>query len=206
MYKWPKLLSELINSVPTKNWGQKLSTGDTGDKRALSTGVNPNKCPQIGKLTTKLSTALHEPDFFLRHSFCVKALKNRGEVAIRAKACSTRQPCPQAGQPGHWIGRTAARGHIFPPWCQHTCGAICSAEGNPAPPPFGPGAALPTPGSLGQQQNAKKPARSRLVEGGQLAAFFRVTRNARPLLALRVNPHGAAYHCPPQHRRLRSNC
>ena len=45
--KWPKLLSTLINSVPKTNRGQKLSTGDTGDKIALSTGVNPNKCRQF---------------------------------------------------------------------------------------------------------------------------------------------------------------
>ena len=44
--KCPKLLSQLINSVPKTSRGQKLSTGDTGDKIALSTGVNPNKCRQ----------------------------------------------------------------------------------------------------------------------------------------------------------------
>ena len=45
--KCPKLLSSLINSVPRTSRGQKLSTGDTGDKIALSTGVNPNKCRQL---------------------------------------------------------------------------------------------------------------------------------------------------------------
>lgn len=45
--KCPKLLLPLINSVPRTSRGQKLSTGDTGDKIALSTGVNPNKCRQF---------------------------------------------------------------------------------------------------------------------------------------------------------------
>ena len=45
--KCPKLLSSLINSVPKTSRVQKLSTGDTGDKIALSTGVNPNKCRQF---------------------------------------------------------------------------------------------------------------------------------------------------------------
>ena len=45
--KYPKLLSSLINFVPITSRGQKLSTGDTGDKIALSTGVNPNKCRQF---------------------------------------------------------------------------------------------------------------------------------------------------------------
>ena len=45
--KCSKLLLPLINSVPRTSRGQKLSTGDTGDKIALSTGVNPNKCRQF---------------------------------------------------------------------------------------------------------------------------------------------------------------
>ena len=45
--KCHKLLSLLINFVPITSRGQKLSTGDTGDKIALSTGINPNKCRRL---------------------------------------------------------------------------------------------------------------------------------------------------------------
>ena len=75
--KCPKLLSLLINFVPITSRGQKLSTGDTGDKIALSTRVNPNKCRQLAQFKTMLSTGWPKLRFFCPRLFPAETPQNR---------------------------------------------------------------------------------------------------------------------------------
>ena len=87
--KYPKLLSQLINSVPRTSRGQKLSTGDTGDKIALSTRVNPNKCRQLAQFKTMLSTGWPKLRFFCPRLFPAETPQKSPKVAIPATTYRT---------------------------------------------------------------------------------------------------------------------
>lgn len=87
--KYPKLLSQLINSVPRTSRGQKLSTGDTGDKIALSTRVNPNKCRQLAQFKTMLSTGWPKLRFFCPRLFPAETPQKSPKVAISATTYRT---------------------------------------------------------------------------------------------------------------------
>lgn len=87
--KYPKLLSQLINSVHRTSRGQKLSTGDTGDKIALSTRVNPNKCRQLAQFKTMLSTGWPKLRFFCPRLFPAETPQKSPKVAIPATTYRT---------------------------------------------------------------------------------------------------------------------
>ena len=130
--KCSKLLLPLINSVPRTSRGQKLSTGDTGDKIALSTGVNPNKCRQFALLATMLSTGWPKLGFFCPRFFPVETPQKSPKVAISA---TTYRTLRRAAKPtGQGVAAPARAAHRARSGARrHTPGQeLATSTGSPA--------------------------------------------------------------------------
>lgn len=123
--KWSKLLLLLRNSVPGDSRGQKLSTGDTGDKIALSTGVNPNKCRQFALLATMLSTGWPKLGFSVPAFFSVETPQKSPKVAIPATTSRTLRRAARPTGQGVAAPEQQTAAQPWPPARQH------AQHGNP---------------------------------------------------------------------------